>query len=56
MPDLEKTKNIDYPQVFCYTGYEISANYPLSLNIKLDRNKTISISVAHSWINIIKHA
>ena len=37
-----------YPQKFCYVGYEVSANYPLFLNIKLDRNKTISVFVAHS--------
>ena len=32
----------------CYAGYKISANYPLFLIIKLDRNKTISIFVVHS--------
>ena len=51
MPDLEKTRNINiliYSKKICYAGYEISANYPLFLNTKLDRNKTISIFVAHS--------
>ena len=31
-----------------YVGYKISANYPLFLNIKLDRNKTVTFFVAHS--------
>ena len=30
-----------------YAGYKISVNYPLFLNIKLDRNKTTSIFEAH---------
>ena len=34
-----------------YAGYKISVNYPLFLNIKLDRNKTASIFVAHGWIS-----
>ena len=45
-----------YSQKLCYVGYEISANYLIFLNTKLDRNKTISIFVAHSWISKIKHA
>ena len=45
-----------YLQKFRYTSYEIFANYTLFLNIKLDRNKTISIFVAHSCISKIKHA
>ena len=40
----------------CYTSYKISANYPLFLNIKLDRNKMISIFVAYDWISKIKNA
>ena len=57
MPDLErKLEILIYSQKLCYAGYEISANYPLFLNIKLDRNKAISIFVAHSWIGKIKHA
>ena len=58
MPDLQKKKlqTLMYSQKLCYTGYEISANYPLFLNTKLDRNETISIFVAHSWISKIKHA
>ena len=56
MPDLEKKLEIlIYPQKLCYSGYEISANYPLFLNTKFDRNKTISIFVAHSWISKFKH-
>ena len=35
-----------HPQKFCYAGHKISPNYPLFLNIKLDRNITISISYA----------
>ena len=31
---LKKTGN-----KFCYSGYKISANYPLFLSIKLDRNE-----------------
>ena len=45
-----------YPQKFRYASYKISANYLLFLNIKLDRNKTVSIFLAHSWISKIKHA
>ena len=57
MPDLEKKLEIlIYPQKLCFAGYEISANYPFFLNIKLDRNKTISIFVARSWISKIKYA
>ena len=37
-----------YIYKLCYPGYKISANYLLFLNIKLDRNETISIFVAHS--------
>ena len=48
MSDLQKTKNINIPKKkLCNAGYEISADYPLFLNIKLDRNKTISIWVAN---------
>ena len=50
MPDLEKKKIeiLIYSLKLCYTGYEISVNYPLSHNTKLDRNKATSILVAHS--------
>ena len=49
MPTLEKKLEIlIYPQKLCYSSYEISANYPLFLNTKLDRNKTISIFAASS--------
>ena len=53
---LKKLELSIYPQKFCYAGYEISANYPLFLNNKLDKNETISIFVARSWISKIKHA
>ena len=51
MPDLEKNQILIYPQKLCYAGYEISANFSLFLNTNLDRNKTISILEAHSWIS-----
>ena len=50
MPNLEKTRIINNPQIFCYVRYEISANYPLFLKIKLDRSKTIPIFVSQSLI------
>ena len=54
MPDLEqKLETLIYPQKLCYAGYEISANYPFFLNIKLDRNKAISTFTAHSSISKI---
>ena len=56
MPDLEKTGNINIPKYFYCSGYEVTAIYPLFLNIEIDRDKTISIFVAHSWIYKIKHA
>ena len=54
MRDLEKL--LVYLKKNCYAGYEISANYSLFLNIKLDRNETMSILVANSRISKIKHA
>ena len=57
MTDLEKKLEIlIYSQKLCYAGYEISVNYSLFLNTKLDRNKAISIFAAHSWISKIKYA
>ena len=50
MPNLEKTRIINNPQIFCHVRYEISANYPLFLKIKLDRSKTIPIFVSQSLI------
>ena len=52
----KKPKILIYPKKLCNAGYQISADYPLFLNIKLDRNKTISIWVAHNFISKIKHA
>ena len=56
MPDLQKSININMLPDICYASYEISANYPLFLNIKLDSNKMISIFVAYDWISKIKNA
>ena len=48
MPNLEKKLEIlIYHKKFVTP---VSPNYPLLLNIKLDRNKTILISVALNWI------
>ena len=58
MSDLEKTRKeiLIHPKNFITSATKISANYPLFIYIKFDRNKTISIFVAHSWIRKIKHA
>ena len=39
MPDSKKLEILIYPQKFCYTGYEISTNYPLFLKTKLDKKQ-----------------
>ena len=46
----KKLEILIYPQKLRYAGHEISVNQPVFLNIKLDRNKAISIFVANSWI------
>ena len=52
MSDLEKTKNMNMPTK---TLLPWLRNYTLFLNIKLDRNKTISIFMATVELAKIKH-
>ena len=47
----KKLEILIYPQKLCYDDYEISANYSLFLNIRLDKNQAILIFVGHSRIS-----
>ena len=45
-----------YSQKVCYTDYKIFCKLSFFHNIRLDRNKAISIFITHSWISKIKHS
>ena len=51
-----KLEILIYPEKLCYSGYKISVNYPLFLNIKFDTNKKYQYSWPTVELAKIKHA